>query len=334
VCGHDKLPASKGINQSCLPVFQQSWWVGIARGVARYREAQVIEDGVIVGSLPYIVERRKNRLGIPWGVSPHWSHLGGPVVSQALSNQGKANVLRQLIEQLPRKTSFSFICSPHTNDAGLIRQAFINAGFEHSKEITYSQTPESVGIMVRLNSKHRTHIKSAEKNLEVMEIGTAKFINFYEANLKAAGLKSYYPLSVASELIARGREGDPPQVRVIAARKRKEGSPYDAAIACAWDKERYYFWMSTRRRPSDGDKPHPDAIKLLIVKATHHAMSLGLTFDADGATTQGHENLYKEILKLQNTESRDVFDRTTKSARLFRKYRPTIKKTAAFLGLI
>src|SRR5271154_1299899 len=115
---YDKLAPFKGIDQSGLSVFQQSWWVGIARGAARYVEGQVFEDGVVVGSLPYI--ERKNGLGIPWGISPHWSHLGGPVVSQLLSDEEKANVLRQLIAQLSRKTSFHFVCSPHANDADLI----------------------------------------------------------------------------------------------------------------------------------------------------------------------------------------------------------------------
>src|ERR1700691_5042752 len=85
---YDNLAAFKGIDQSSLSVFQQSWWVGIARGSARYIEAQVFEDGVVVGRLPYI--ERKNGLGIPWGISPHWSHLGGPIISQSLSDEVKS----------------------------------------------------------------------------------------------------------------------------------------------------------------------------------------------------------------------------------------------------
>jgi hypothetical protein len=331
---YDNLAAIEGIDQSSLPVYQQSWWVGIARGSARYIEAQVFKDGVLVGSLPYI--ERRNGIGITWGISPHWSHLGGPIVSQALSDEGKTNVLRQLIAQLPRKTSFifHFVCSSHAKDVGLIRQAFINAGFKHSTQITYSQTPEDTDVMSRLNSKHRSHIRSADKILEVREIGADEFTSFYETNLKAAGLISWAPLNVARDLIVKGREVDAPQVSVIAARKRKKGSPYDAAIACAWDKKRYYLWLTTRRRPSDNssDKPHPDAIKLLIVKATEHAQNLGLTFDVDGVIAQGHEKLYKEILKVPNMELRDVFDRARGLTRLFVIYRRKIKKAAAFLG--
>jgi hypothetical protein len=332
---HFDLSIIKGIDHSDLPVFQQNWWVRIAQQSARFGEAQVYEDGVVVGSLPYIVTKRSVGLVIPWGVSPHWSHLGGPVVSQALSKAGKANVLGQLIAQLPRKIPFQFICSHLTDDAELIRQAFINAGFKYSRMVTYSQSPEEADVMGRINSKNRSHIKVADKLLEVIEISADEFTSFYEANLKAAGLVSYSPLNVARELIIKGRDRAAPQVRVIAARKRKDGSPYDAAIACAWDNERYYLWMMTHRRHDPGhDQPNRDAMKLLIVKAMDHAQSLGLTFDVDGFTKQSHEKLYKEILKVPNREFRDVFDRAMGLARLFEIYRPKIKKAAVFLCLM
>jgi hypothetical protein len=285
-----------------------------------------------VGSLPYI--ENKNGIGITWGISPHWSSFGGPVVSEFLSDEGKANVLRQLIAQLPRKTPLHFVCSYQANDAGFIRQAFINAGFEHFREITYSQSPEDADVMSRLSSKHRSHIKSADKNLEVREIGADEFIRLYDENLKAARLISAAPLNILRDLITKGREGDAPQMRVIAARKREEGSPYDAAIACAWDRERYYLWKTTRRRSVDNssDKPHPDAIKLLIVKAAEHAQSLGLTFDVDGGNSDGAKKLFEEMLKFPNMEFRDVFGRARGLARLFVIYKPKIKKAAALLG--
>jgi hypothetical protein len=276
-------------------------------------------------------------LGITWGISPHWSHLGGPVVSQDLSDERKAEVLRQLIVQLTSKSPyiFNFVCNPNANDADLIRHAFINAGFEYSRKVTYLQPPNDAGVMSRLSSKHRSHIKSADKILEVMEIGADEFTNFYQENLKAAGLISWSPLHVARDLITKGQAGCVPQVRVLAARNRKKGSPYEAAIACAWDKERYYLWMMTRRRSVNGgqnDKPHPDAVKLLIIKAMTHAQYMGLTFDVDGYFSQGSKKFYTEILQIPNIEFRDAFERTTGLARLFMVFRLKIKKIAAFLG--
>jgi hypothetical protein len=126
---------------------------------------------------------------------------------------------------------------------------------------------------------------------------------------------------------------------VIAARQKKEFShkienvidfPYDAAVASAWDGERYYYWLSTRRRADkdDSHRPHPDAIKLLVTKAMSHAEQLGLIFDSDGVTTRGTLHLYKDILSLQEEELRDVFERITLFAKLFNR----IKGVANFVG--
>jgi hypothetical protein len=120
-------------------------------------------------------------------------------------------------------------------------------------------------------------------------------------------------------------------VRVIGGRGKTPGAPLDAAIACAWDNMRYYLWMSTRRRHvenSPHQKPHPDAIKVLIVNAMAHARDLGLTFDADGVSTPGAKTLYSEILRIPNEEYRDVFERLTKYARWYRVHLPGIKKMA------
>ena len=118
------------------------------------------------------------------------------------------------------------------------------------------------------------------------------------------------------------------QVRAIAAKKRIVGSldnrPFDAAIACAWDERRYYYWLSTRRHHSDGnaeDKANPDAIKVLILRAMSHAQEKGLIFEAD-CVKLGDNHLFGTILKLQKEESRNVFTRYTWLARSFLRYRP------------
>jgi hypothetical protein len=300
---------------------------------------RVLEDGVVLGLLPYAVNR--NRLGIRFGGNPHWSRLGGPIVSQTLNDDKKIDVVRQLIAQLPRRVSFHFVCDPHLNDVEIIRQVFKEAGFKHTCRTTYLQPPQDAGVMVRLNKKHRTHIRSANKKLDIIQINANEFTTFYQANLDAAGKKAYSPLNVARDLLAESLSAQDPRARIFAARRKKNGDsseypPLDAAIACIWDNSRYYFWMATRRIHSEGsphEKPHPDATKLLIVKATEHAQELGLTFDADGVTSPGTENLYKRILGLPHKEFREDFLRTTRIALLYERYRYKIKMFAAVLGL-
>ena len=295
-----------------LMVFQQPWWMGIAKGDSDFCELQVRRNNITVGSLAFILVTNKfgNKLGFP----PVWSHLGGPVVSQDWSREERADVIRELIAQLPRNISLRFVCSPATSDADLTKQEFTRAGFECSTEITYLQYPSDPGILERLSGESRRQIASAPKKLQVLDIGADEFVSFYEANLAAAGKKSYASLKSARDLITRGQKGDAPQIRVIAAKQRREGAPLDAAIAYAWDNKRFYLWLVTHRRSSDNshDKPHPHAVKLLILAGTEAARKMGLIFDADGATTTGSQTLYRDRLKFQHTEFRDVFTRDTK----------------------
>jgi hypothetical protein len=320
----------KGIDESLLPVYQQRWWLDIARGDKRYHEARVLEDGIVVGRLPYII--RRSRFGLRWAASPDWSHFGGPVTSPLLSDDEKSCVFSKLIAQLPRSISFGFSCFPYSNDGDLIKQAFVAADFEHSTEVTYSQSPNDANILDCMARKHRLHIRSARKALDIVGISEDQFIGFYSVNLEEAAIKGHASLHVARDLIAAGRAADQPQIRVTAARRKKPGAPFDAAIACIWDKTRYYFWMSTRRRRSDDgrhDKPHSDAIKMLIVEAMAHARDLGLIFDLDGVSTPGTETLYRDILKLPHVELRHIYERPTRMARWQRRHLHKLKKIAA-----
>jgi hypothetical protein len=320
---------TNGTNPSDLAVFQQSWWLEIAKRGEDYREFLVHKCGKIAGSLGFVVAA--NQVGNKLGFPPVWAHLGGPVLDQGLNRIEKAEALRRLVVQLPRSISFKFVCNPGANDADLIRQAFQGEGFEHHTETTYVQRSSDPDILSRLSSKHRGHLRRAIRDLDVVQIDADTFIEFYRTNLKAAGKKSYASLENARDLIAKGQESDVQQVRVFAARPRIGESILDAAIACAWDDRRYYLWMLTRRRLVDSNnrKPHGDAVKLLIFHATQHAKSLSLFFDVDGATTEGARNLYDDVLKFPLVESRDVFIRDTRLYRFYKQFQPKFRAQSA-----
>jgi hypothetical protein len=88
------------------PVFQQPWWLAIAVSSGPYWELKLVEDGIEQGNLLYTTGR--NKIGLRWGYSPFWSHLGGPLVDSALSEDRKRQVLEGLIAQLPRNIYFPF----------------------------------------------------------------------------------------------------------------------------------------------------------------------------------------------------------------------------------
>jgi hypothetical protein len=322
---HFAGPSRVGERWSDLAVFQQPWWLEIATRGEDYRELQVSQGGAVVGTLGFVLVTNHvgNRLGFP----PVWAHLGGPILDPDLGRSAKVDVLRRLVAQLPRNISFKFVCNPVGHDADLIRQAFRGVGFEHHAETTYVQHCSDRDIMSRLSAKRRGQLRRADRDLDVLEIDADRFIEFYRSNLKEAGKKSYASLTNAHDLIVKGQEGSAPQVRVLAARRKAENPPLDAAIACAWDDSRYYLWLLTRRLHMDanGRKPHGDAVKLLIFRATEHARSLNLTFDVDGATTEGAKNLYDDILRFPLVESRDVFIRDTRMYSLYKRLKPRLR---------
>jgi hypothetical protein len=320
-------------------LYQQGWWLDIARGQAEFGQSQVSKDGKIVGALSYIETRsvvsRLIPLSFSFGGSPHWTSLCQPLLAATLDQREKREVLEDLIRKLPRKISFKFVVEPDAKDRDLIKDAFKSAGFEHTIQTTYSERPGDIDARTRLSAKHRYNLRRAERDLEVLganprepAISAAAFVDFYEKNL-LPGEKSYAPLDVARALIEEGQKRHQAQVFVAQKKRTSESDAngcWDAAIACVWDDRRLYYWMSSRRRESPntpGDKPHEDAIKLLMITAMSYARSLGRVFDVDGVPIidgcpdQGKNDLYKKILKIPHEENRDVYRRPSPLYRAF-----------------
>jgi len=142
----DQSLSPSEIDHPAIPVFQQIWWLRLACGNRPLHQIDVKKSNVIVGVLRYFV--RQNKVGLRWASAPHWSHLGGPILSPSLDTDEKRYVLRQLFSRLPGHLSFNFECGTHLPDADLIRHAFIEAGFEHAQQNNYTQRPDQLGIFL------------------------------------------------------------------------------------------------------------------------------------------------------------------------------------------
>ncbi len=312
------------LNQSDLPIFNQDWWISIARGSSEYRELKIVDGGAVLGKLPYVLSRNH---GLFQAHDPHWSHLGGPIVDERLSRTKQAEVVRQLLAKLPRWWSGYFVCNSNKSYADLVREAFKRAGFEHTAQTTYVRYPTDAPVTTLRKGKHSGHIRRASQKLDCVDISATEFVRFYEANLKARSKTSYAPLEIVTRLTEEAlRRG---QARAVAASPKHfratandSGSAlYDAAIVYVWDQSHCYYWMSTHRPHSlenSYSKPHPDAIKFLAMHAMQHAQEMKLIFDADGVTTPGSENLYRNMFGLRKEERRDVFQRMTAWERFIR----------------
>ncbi len=203
--------------------------------------------------------------------------------------------------------------------------------------MTYLRLPSDGDVLNTRKSKHKGHIKRAAKELDCVDVSAKEFVQFFETNLKASKETTYSPLdtmtSLIEEAVSRG------QARAIAARPNSlsqsvDGrlSPYDAAIVYIWDNDRCYYWLSTHRIASADDpnaKPHPDATKLLVVRAMEDAQAMNLIFDADGVATPGAENFYRNMFGLRMEQRRDVFKRQTILERFYQKYLQQFKAVIA-----
>ncbi|WP_109487595.1 hypothetical protein [Occallatibacter savannae] len=308
--------------RSDLSAFNLDWWLEIARSFPGYREATFIRGKETLGRLPYVL--RKNRIGLTFGHDPYWAHLGGPIVQERLSISEQADAIRSLVQQLPKRASLTFVCDPTVSYAGLVRSAFIQAGFEYTSQLTYVRLPEDGDVLSEKSRKHRGHIKRAAKSLDCIDVSACEFVQFFKENLDARGKQSYAPLDMLPQLIGRAVERGCARAIAAVAKSQSPQGPrptLDAAIVYIWDDRRCYYWLSTHRVAGAGSKPHPDAVKLLLVNAMEHAQSMGLVFDADGVVTPGADHLYRTILGFRIEERRDVFVRLNALERMYQKSR-------------
>lgn len=309
------------VNDRKTPVYQQGWLTEIAARRAETIKAVVTEGGGQLGSLTIALER--NGLRMRQGYNLPWARLCGPVISEGLSEEKRAQVTRELIRQLPRNVSL-FLTLADEFDFKL----FLAEGFQPASEDNYFISPDRLPALYASFSKMtKRHIKHAQRDLIVSTTTPDAFIEIYAADLVRRRRRPYAPLAIAREILAEGlRQG---QARIFTA-KRRDTEEIDAAVACLWDDARYYYWMTTRRLHADGQaKPHQGAVKLLLWSAIQDAAARGLTFDFDGAGTdvtprkKGTTRLYDGMGAQCCT--RYAVKRETMLERFLGHFRPPIK---------
>jgi hypothetical protein len=262
------------LNGGKSPVYMQQWFTDIAAQNDNTKDIVVIEDGKVAGSLPIVLIR--NSLGMKQAYNLPWARICGPSTPEGISKAKRAQIIRQLIRQLPTDVSY-FLTLATEFDYGL----FLSEGFQPALEDNYTITPNLSAVLHASFSKMtRRHIRQAQEHSIVSTTTPRTFIQTYANDLIRRRRKSYAPLSIAHDILEEGvRRG---QARVFTANRRDTGE-IDAAVACLWDDISYYYWMTTRRVQVDGQtKPHQGAIKLLLWSAIQDAASKGLTFDFDG----------------------------------------------------
>jgi hypothetical protein len=277
-CAPDALPHRRvrpAVASPLAPtIFHEAWFLEIA-GDGAVCEVTVSTGGMLVGRLPYLVSRRVpglTRLG-----NPLMAHVLGPAILEPAAPGGfpspakQVSITRDLVAQLPRAAYVSFRL--HGGISNTL--AFDAAGFVNEAGYTVEIPPAPAETLwCEMRDKTRNVIRRAQENLTIEELADPQaFMDFYEANLRARGTRSFYDRRICTRLIAaclhRGAG------RMLAARDR--AGQLQSAILTVWDRATEYYFMSTRTADS-----HNGAISLMVWTAIQHAVGNGLTFDMDG----------------------------------------------------
>ncbi len=258
-------------------IFHLPWWLEIATG-GRYGTVEAMEDGRVVGRMPYFLDRR---LGSTLSRMPPLTHFLGPAIDDGDGSTNtrflrKLTIARELIQKLPSVPYFSQKLYRGITDI----LAFQIEGYESSIQFTHEIAPRSEAeIWAGMRDKTRNMVRKAAKQFACTALDDPDtFIRMYTDNLNARQKKITINLPICRQLIAaclaRGCG------RLYVARQ-DDGTPAAAAF-CAWDATSAYYLMSTRTVDSGNS-----AATLLLWRAIRDAMAGGLIFDFDGVPSAG-----------------------------------------------
>ncbi len=253
-------------------IFHESWWLDIVTG-GNYDYAEVRENGMPVGRLPYFL---RSRWGMKYSIMPPMTHFVGPAIiegegSAATRFLRRAQITRELIQQLPKASLYRYKCHHEVKDTIAFQQENFITNVQFTHEI--APLPHDV-LWKNMRSEKRKKIRQAQQQLTVSFIEDVKeFWRFYDNNLKKKKIKNVCDETLCTKLIEvclvrkRGR--------IYAARDKN--NDVVAAIFCIWDAHTSFYFMSSRTVIA-----HNGAISLLAWEAMKDASSRGQVFDLDG----------------------------------------------------
>jgi hypothetical protein len=264
-------------------VFHERWWLdAVTQG--RWHAAEVRSHGRLAGWMPYALSRHR---GFTVSVMPPLTHLLGPVVDAGIGSPNtqwmrRLGICQELAAQLPRVALFSQTFHPDGGDL----VPFQSRGFESFVQFTAEVSPdEEAALWSRFRDKTRNVIRRAQEHcrIEAME-DPHEFVRFYQGNLARAGERSYFDTRLLAPLFAAAHSRR--QARILTARE-PGGRPL-AAVFYVWDRQRVWYFLSTR----DPLSANNGAVSLLVWRGMQIAAQQRAVFDFDGVAGEGAARFY------------------------------------------
>jgi hypothetical protein len=320
---------SAGAQLEEISVFSQPWFVDTVYRKEHGAAKAFNKAGKLICVFPY---GQTKVMGIFSKVTSldQWRRLSSFVfLDKYINDEEKRDAVADIIEQLPRSMAYcQFILD---DDSGIIRDAFIKAGFECIKMPKYIRPPSKQNyervdayvqakdnVMKTISKDGRTRYKATVEQAKIENISASDFCKLYKNNLIGKGEQSYSPLGIAETLIENSVRR---QKALTLAAKDKDG--IEAAAVFLFDSKTIYAWLATRRyypqsaKFSRDDKYKKFCLDILVIEALIFAEMHGLIYDAEivpvernGVPKSPHKVFVNEkILHLTKEESRFLFER-------------------------
>ncbi len=256
-----------------LSIYHEPWWLDIATD-GQWGEATVVENGVLVGRMPYPIE---TRLGLRLSRAPSLIRTLGPAVcatpgKPVAALRRRLEITNELIARLPAFDMFEQLFDSSIPDAvSFVYRGFV-AGVAYSFRID-AGLPEAQ-IWSGMNDKTRNVIRKCNGLVVGPVEQPDAFVRFYELNLDGQpNIHGTRRLTALLEAMLARRAGT-----LLGA--YDEAGRLAAAIAIPWDSTTAYFLLSTRRRDAAAG-----ATGRLLWEAARLACEHRLAFDLDGVTS-------------------------------------------------
>ena len=300
-------------------VFHEPWWLDIVTR-RRWMDAEVMENGHVIGRLPFQVEKHFHGPDI---TMPPMTHFLGPALADLPGSRQarwlkQTAVTRELIRQLPPATTFWQKFHRGVTDVVPFQAERFETGVQFTFEV--EPAPEDV-LWSALRDKHRNVIRKARSHFKIEELhDSTEFTRLYQDNLDKKGKVSWAPADIMENLLAAAEDHG---AGVMLGLWDAAGE-LAAAIFCPRDSHASYYTLSTRR-PDCGN----GAVPLLIWEGIRRAAREGRTFDFDGVSNEQSIGLYAGFDGV--TSPRFVSARSAQSG-LIRKVRRTLGLNTSTFG--
>ena len=276
--------SSDGFDFLIPTVFHEAWWLQAAsRGTIR--EATVSSGGQVVGRMPYVLTRKATgHLAV---TAPEMTpELGPALLADHIGESDthavkRFNLANDLLAQLPRVSHTHFDLHRHVPDT----LAFQAAGFRcNVRSVVEIQARPPDLLWQQMRDKTRNVIRRAEEKLLVEEVqDAARFVRFYDRNVRARTRVNYYRSAACTELVQESLRRGAGRVLLAVDEAR---SP-QAAIFTVWDRRTEYYLLSTRTPESLNG-----AVSLLLWTAIRRAAGAGRVFDMMGFESTAMLNFF------------------------------------------